>query len=330
MTRHDVPSVDGGAETIDDAAMGDYLNARRTRRLSEYVKFTLAAATMAVRDSGLAEHPKSLAIASAILGSMHGSARFCYDYYSQIVAEGVLAANPVLFAEGVPNAAAAHLSSTLGIKGACQTIIGSRTAGIDALALGALRVRSGAVDAVIVVAAEAACEVVDRAYEDNGLQACEAIQGNGPARRGFRRGVGGVAFIIESNRAAMLRSARPYARVLGSSWASSPPTEGAGPAGAVTSVLSRLPKPGRVIGSTSNSWVDRAERIGIRKAGLAGERSSVFDGFGEMFSVSPLAALATELIGDPVEPRCSILCTDWSGAASAVTIERLDRRLSAL
>lgn len=329
MGRRDVASLDGGVEAIDDAAMGDYLNARRTRRMSEYVKFTLAAATMAVRDSGLDQRPQSLAMASAILGTMHGSARFCYDYYSQIVGEGVLAANPVLFAEGVPNAAAAHLSATLGVKGACQTIIGSRTAGLDALALGALRVRSGAVDAVIVVAAEAACEVVDRAYEASGLQLCGTSQENGAGRRGFKRGVGGVAFVIESSRAATVRSALPYARVVGSSWASSRLTDGAGPASAVTSVLSRLKEPGRVIGSACNSWVDRAEQIGMRNTGLAGERGLMFDRFGELFSVSPLGVLAAELVGEPVESRCSILCTDWSGAASAVTMERLDRRICA-
>ncbi|MBC7835818.1 MAG: hypothetical protein H7Y88_12080 [Phycisphaerales bacterium] len=327
-TRRDLSGRLGRAESIDDAELGDYLNARRARRLSEYVKFTLAAATMAVRDSRVAEDPQSLTTASAILGSMHGSASFCYDYYAQIIAEGALAANPVLFAEGVPNAAAAHLSATLGIKGACQTIIGSRTVGIDALALGALRVRSGAVDTVVVVAAEAACEIVDRAYKASGLQSCEATVASEQGQSGFRRGIGGVAFVVESSRAAAARSALPYASVLESTWASPHAPQRGGPAAAVKSALSRLSEPGRVIGSACNTWVDRAEQLGMRRAGLVGERGWMHDHFGELLSVSPLAALARELIGDPVEARCSILCTDWSGAASAVTIERLDRRLA--
>jgi len=328
VARSESSGPPGRAEAITDAAMGEYLNARRARRLSDYVKFTLAAATMAVRDSGLTDHPQSLATASAILGSMHGSAGFCCDYYSQIVAQGVLAANPVLFAEGVPNAAAAHLSETLGVKGACQTIIGSRTAGVDALALAALRVRTGAVDTVIVVAAEAACEVVDRAYRANGLQAGEATHRNGPAPSGFTRGIGGVAFIVESSRAAAARSASPYARVLGNSWASSHAPHAGGPAGAVASALSGLPDPGHVIGSSCNTWVDRAERLAMQRAGLAGEPGSAHHHFGELLSASPLATLAAKLIGDLTAPRFSILCTDWSGSASAVTIERLDRRLS--
>src|SRR5207249_4669802 len=76
-------------------------------------------------------------------GTTHGSANYSSDYYGQIVREGMAAANPMLFAEGVPNAAAAHLSLMLGLKGSCQTIIGSRTAALDALRLAAARIAVG-------------------------------------------------------------------------------------------------------------------------------------------------------------------------------------------
>ena len=64
------------------------------------------------------------------------------------------AANPALFAEGVPNAAAAQLSLMFQVKGGCQTIIGSRTSGIDALWLASLRIASGEWDRAIVSAGE--------------------------------------------------------------------------------------------------------------------------------------------------------------------------------
>jgi 3-oxoacyl-[acyl-carrier-protein] synthase II len=265
----------GAAPTgIDDAALGEYMNVRRARRLSQYVKYTIAAASMAVRDAGLADRPELVAQSAALLGSMHGSACFCYDYYSQIVKEGALAANPVLFAEGVPNAAAAHLSTTLGVKGACQTIIGTRTAGLDALALAALRVKSGAVERVIVVAAEEACEVVDRAYRACGrLKADEAGS------------FGGVAFVVESAQAARARGAAAYAEVTGNAWASAD-----------------------------------------AKGGI-GRAASAADGrFGEGFSVTPLAQIAAELAGGDGEPFTSA-CADWTGATSAVSLRRMDRRM---
>jgi len=72
--------------------------------------------------------------------SAHGSANYSVAYYSEIIKQGLVGANPMLFAEGVPNASSAHLSLMLGVKGACQTIIGTRTAGLDALRLAALRI----------------------------------------------------------------------------------------------------------------------------------------------------------------------------------------------
>jgi len=113
------------------------------RRLSPYVKYTLAAAGLALKDAGVTDVPAFCTDASAILGTTHGSTGFSLDYYGQIVREGINAANPLLFAEGVPNAAAAHLSLMMSVKGGCQTIIGSRTAGLDALRLASARIGQG-------------------------------------------------------------------------------------------------------------------------------------------------------------------------------------------
>ena len=92
------------------------------------------------------------------------------------------AANPMLFAEGVPNAAAAHLSLMFNLKGACQTIIGSRTAGLNALRLAFLRVRGGQWDRAVVGAAEEYSPLVNAAYGHRGLyagRATAAFQGRG-------------------------------------------------------------------------------------------------------------------------------------------------------
>ncbi len=317
----------GHCGQLDDAAIVEYLNVRRARRLSKYVKFTLAAATMAVRDAGLQDHPTRLASANAILGSAHGSACFCLEYYSQIIAEGALAANPVMFAEGVPNAAAAHLSTGLGVRGACQTIIGSRTAGLDALALAALRVQGGAAETVIVVAAEEPCEVVRRAYVSFGLES--SVAGSSAAHEGFTSSCGGVAFIVESSSAAGARGVVPYASLLGS--ASAQATRFAGPAGAVASAVLRLApsaaSAGALVGSACGTWVDRAEQLGLRRAGLMEACDSVHDRFGEVFSVTPLVGIAAQLANAASGARFTSLCTDWSGAATAAQFEVLERRL---
>src|SRR5690606_6093753 len=116
---------------------------RRVRRMSDYVKLTLAAVTLALHDAGYGDPatvPRDLA---AILGTCHGSANYSQAFHEQIVREGLEAANPLQFAEGVPNAAAAHLSLMLGTHGPCQAILGSRTSGLDALRLAWRRIAGG-------------------------------------------------------------------------------------------------------------------------------------------------------------------------------------------
>src|SRR3954447_8090144 len=102
----------------------------------------------------------------------------------------------MLFAEGVPNAGAAQLSLMLGIKGACQTIIGTRTSGLDALNLAAARIATGAWDRAIVGAGEEYVEVIERAYQHCGLGA----KGRGAApfsgEGGFVYGSGAVALVL--------------------------------------------------------------------------------------------------------------------------------------
>ena len=143
-------SIERDTGPIDEALYIHLLNARRVRRMSTYVKLSLAATALACADAGFTEQSPLSTDCSVLLGSTHGSASYCVDYYKQIVQGGFIAANPALFAEGVPNAAAAHLSLMLGLKGACQTLIGSRTAGLDALRLAVLRIASGQWDRAVV------------------------------------------------------------------------------------------------------------------------------------------------------------------------------------
>jgi 3-oxoacyl-[acyl-carrier-protein] synthase II len=324
MTPQDGESTPPVTGDINEEQLHSYIQTRRVRRMSLPVRLALAAAQMAIEDAEMCDHPNTLANACAILGSTHGSVQYCHDYYNQIVQQGALAANPVLFAEGVPSAASAHVSTTLGIKGSCQTIVGSMTAGLDALALAAMRISSGDADTVLVVASEESSLHVDRAYNE--------VPSNGlPGNRTdteFASAAGSVAILLESPAAAALRGVDPYATVAETAWACSPSTKQGGPAASIASVLRRLPDPGPVFQSNHQSWMHRAELLGIRRAdafcgGCPAARYS-----GNLFSVAPLVNLASTLARVPQSPRCTLACADISGAATAVCIEHGTRRLA--
>lgn len=302
--------VAGRGATVSDDQFAQVLNVRRVRRMSMYVKLMLSSVALAIKHSGLEGDAARLELASAMLASTHGSPGFCADYYSQIVREGVLGANPVLFAEGVPNAGAAHVSTNFGIKGACQTIIGSRTAGIDALGLAAMRIQTGASDIVVVGAAEETHSCVDRAYQHCGFGK-ESGEGSG-----FFLTPGSVSLILESSISAAARGVKPLAKV--------------GKYAAVSGVNSALNSPqrvlkligarGTVLGSGNSTWIDRAEAVGAQRMPGVELTESLHDRVGDLFSAGPLLGIVREIAGGRPSTLTS-LCTDFTGLASAIAIE---------
>jgi 3-oxoacyl-[acyl-carrier-protein] synthase II len=317
--------------TIDDADIIALLNARRVRRMSEYVKLSLAATMLCLRDAGLNDIPSFAENCAAILGTTHGSTNYCEQYYGQIVKEGVAAANPMLFAEGVPNAAAAHLSLMLSLKGPCQTVIGSRTAGLDALGIATTRIAAGEWDRAIVGAAEEYSPVVNQAYGRWGLY------GAG----GFVVGAGAVTFLVESRSSMEARGGRPRGRVLAVAGGTS---RGGGVARIVRDVLTKLGTPPIVLGSSNGTWIDRAEEAGVARSG-ARLASSLYGRLAECFSVLPMAGIAAALLTGLSDPlltsRRSLgstatgnfdspaghfgsLATDYFGSVSGVALERRD------
>jgi 3-oxoacyl-[acyl-carrier-protein] synthase II len=329
------PPVDFERRTVDEAAIAHLINTRRVRRMSDYVKLTLAAASLALDDAGVRDIPAFAAEAAALLGTTHGAAAYSLAYYRKIVAEGLAGANPLLFAEGVPNAGAAQLSLMLQIKGPCQTIIGSRTSGLDALALAALRVARGEWDRAIVSAAEEHGDAIDEAY---GVHSLVAPPGRARAfgDSGFRPCAAAAAIVLESADSAQARDARPRGLVRSWAWASGEPPRGL--VSAVTDAVRAVGSPPRIISSANGTWLARAELRGISRAAPRCALASITDHLGETFSAGPLAALAATVLGalptskagaEPAGQHPSgpfaLVSTDWTGTATALSIEPASR-----
>lgn len=296
-------SLPPNCNPLEEGEYAHLINARRVRRMSEYSKLTLAATALALENASVTDVPIFADRCAAILGTTHGSAQFCEDYYRPIVEQGMAAANPVLFAEGVPNAASAQLSLMLGIKGSCQTIIGSRTAGLDALRLASLRIASGAWDRAIVGAAEENDEVLLAAYRHAGLHALEEPSGAFEGERGFVTSCGAVSLILESRGSVESRlAAGSRGSVLGvvGTGATAFGDLRADGAALVDRVLGDIGDPRDVASSANGTWIDRVESAGIER--MEGRRHlkartlTMSGRVAEMFSVGPLAAIAGALL----------------------------------
>jgi 3-oxoacyl-(acyl-carrier-protein) synthase len=331
------PLIERDAGAVPEDAMAGLLNARRVRRMSDYVKLTLAATTLACRDAGIADTTEFARNCAAVLGTTHGSSNYSVAYYKQIVNEGLVAANPMLFAEGVPNVGAAQLSLMLSLKGACQTVIGTRTAGLDAIALACARIRSGVWDRAFVGAAEEYCDVVCDAYRHCGMAAAAgALPFTGES--GFVSGAGALTLILESRESMERRSGKARGQIHQTAAAFGNRQQIIESA---QHVLEGLGNPANVISSAHGTWIDRAERAAIRHVGGAGIVSSIYGHIAEAFSVGPLVGIASVLLSgrlpclfgngwdggnirsatpdDKVEDF-AVLCTDFSGAVSGMRV----------
>jgi 3-oxoacyl-[acyl-carrier-protein] synthase II len=308
----------GTHASVPDQQYAQVLQVRRMRRMSDCVKLMLASVGLALRHAGLEGDAARLAPACAILASTHGSTGFCRDYYTQIVRDGVLGANPVLFAEGVPNAPAAHVSTTFGVGGSCQTFIGSRTGGLDALGLAAMRIQARASDLIIVGAAEEPHDVVARAYRHHN------VYRGVPGRDAVFLTPGSVALILESSTAAKARGAAPIAKVgayvsVGGALADDGQRAHMAGFRAASAALAGAYECGAVLTSENGTWIDRAEAVAVRRVRPQATLDSLHERLGDLYSAAPLLSIV-RAITLAKWPSAAALCTDFSGTASAISL----------
>src|SRR5207248_1680389 len=98
------------------------------RRASDAAKAAVAVAVETLAGAAVTDRT------GLYVGQQQVPLDYCQQFIDASYANGPRFASPMLFSESVANNAATHLSLTLGFKGAIQTFIGSRAAGISAVA----------------------------------------------------------------------------------------------------------------------------------------------------------------------------------------------------
>jgi 3-oxoacyl-[acyl-carrier-protein] synthase II len=253
-----------------------------------------------MEDAGLEDISAWAASAHAVLGTTHGAAGYSEDYYRQVVKEGLSAASPMLFAEGVPNVASAQLSLMLGIRGGAQTIVGTRLAGMDALAMAARRIRLGSWDRAIVGAAEENTALLSNAYRACGRRTESAATKPLSNRDEFAFGCGAVVLVVESRRAAKAREARIRASIERiESRRVDARHHNAHDQAAAALCCAASPFDGFFC-ATDSPWIDLLDAAVASKARTLNSPmsniSSLSSHIGETFSVGPLAGIAAVLL----------------------------------
>jgi 3-oxoacyl-[acyl-carrier-protein] synthase II len=230
------PAAAGGAPDLSLAASGlaALTDPAEARRLSRICQMTVAAARLALTESGLDPAQGLGLVVGSGLGDFASTIGFA-DGYLQRGAAGL---SPLLFPSTVMNTMAATTAIALGAREMTLTISVPTIAGELAIARGAAAVASGRVRAVLA----------------GGVDALEPLVGEmlRALGDGSLRGEGAAFLVLEAEAAARARGAAIQARVTGTAWRALPaPPWGVGRATRSRAIAEAIER----AGGTAPGWI---------------------------------------------------------------------------
>ena len=166
----------------------------RLRRMDRFGRTGFLAGMRAFSGSGASRPQGTDPRGGVIVGTRHGCRPAITEHATLLsAATRVEDLAPSVFASTVHNSVNGELALALGLGGVSETIISGRSAGLEALILGARRVATDAADRVLVVAAEGVDDAMREAWtEERSLL--------GPRAAGVELVETGAAVLLEAEK----------------------------------------------------------------------------------------------------------------------------------
>ena len=210
------------AAEVKDFHPEDFMPKKDAGRVEPFIAFALAAARMAIEDSGLVISSANESRVGTITGCGLGGLRFMEDTVLRVSEQGPKRVSPFFIPMMIGNMAPGMISILFGAKGPNSSIATACAAGAHAVGNSYRLIQSGAADAMITGGTEAVISPSCIA----GFNAMKALSTRNDApekasrpfdrdRDGFVVGEGGGILILEDLDHALARNARIYAEVIG-------------------------------------------------------------------------------------------------------------------
>ncbi len=200
----------------------DYMPRKEARRTPLFIAYAVAAARMALEDSGLAINGSNAHRVGVITGCGIGGLSVLEDNYMILVEKGPKRVSPFLIPLMIGNMAPGMISIYLGAKGPNTSIATACAAGSHAVGDAFKLVQSGRADAMITGGVEAVvtptCVSGFNAMKALSTRNDEPEKASRPFDRdrdGFVVGEGSGIMIIEPLESALERGAHIYAEIVG-------------------------------------------------------------------------------------------------------------------
>ncbi len=209
------PAPDGERRVFDFEPEQWFDNPKEARRTDRFAQFALAAATLALADSG--EPGADPSRAGVIIATGVGGLATIEDQVRVYDSKGPRRVSPFLVPMMMANAGAAGVSMRFGWQGPCETVVTACAASTHGIANAARLIASGRCDAVMAGGSEAAMTAVGIQGFIN-MTALSSLGISKPfdaERDGFVIAEGAAVLVLEEWEAAHARGAHVYGEVMG-------------------------------------------------------------------------------------------------------------------
>lgn len=200
----------------------DYIEPKEVKKMDRFIHFAIAAATMAMEDSGLKITKSNTERVGVIVGSGIGGLQAIEHYHSVLLEKGPRRISPFFIPMLIINLASGQISIKFGAKGPNSAVATACATGSHSIGDAYKIIKRGDADAMIVGGTEA----VITPLGISGFNAMKALSTrNGEPekasrpfdkdRDGFVMGEGAGVIILESLESALNRGAKIYAEIVG-------------------------------------------------------------------------------------------------------------------
>jgi 3-oxoacyl-[acyl-carrier-protein] synthase II len=223
ITRFDPSELDSQiASEIKDFDPQDFISKKDMKKMDTFIQYALAAAMMAVADSGLPIPEMDRDRIGVLIGSGIGGMQAIEKYHTILMEKGPKRISPFFIPMSIINLASGTVSIHFGVRGPNTAVVTACATGTHAIGDAFRIIQRGDADAMIAGGAESVITPLAVAgfcamnalstRNDDPSKASRPFEKN---RDGFIMGEGAGVVIIEEREAALSRGARIYAEILG-------------------------------------------------------------------------------------------------------------------
>ena len=207
---------------VDDFNPLDYIDAREVKKMDLFMQYAVAAAQMAVEDSGFSVSGDEAFRAGSIVGVGFCGISTIEHYHEVYLKQGPRKISPFFIPKVISNLAPGHIAIRYGLKGVNWTPTSACASGNNAVGEAFHLIREGQQDAVIAGGTEAATTPLGlggfaamKALSTRNDEPEKASRPFDKDRDGFVMSEGAGMLILEERERALRRGARIYAEMIG-------------------------------------------------------------------------------------------------------------------